>query len=370
MLSRTIGTAFRLFLAVEALQMGLFGAWGFPFWLTTAVSVALIWVYTFRGGIKTIVWTDTFQTFFLLLALLSTIFFIKNDLAISFSDLLGKVNDSPMSQIFFWDNFLSNKNHFFKQFVAGMFITIAMTGLDQDLMQKNLTCKNLKEAQKNMLSFTAILVLVNLIFLVMGASLYLYAESQAIVLPSKNGSILTDQVYPNLAFQHFGVLAGIAFLLGITAATYASSDSALASLTTSFCVDFLHLTKKEVQESKAKKTVKSVHLFFSVILLIIVVAFERVRAEYPSINIIGALFQAAGYTYGALLGLFAFGIFTKRNLRDKLVPLIAVLSPLLAFYFSKNAPNWFGYTFGDELIVLNGLLNFLGLYLISTKTKK
>ena len=364
LLSRTIGTAFRLFLAVEALQIGLFGAWGFPFWLTTAISIALIWLYTFRGGIKTIVWTDTFQTTFLLLALFAAIFFMKQDLGWSVGKLISEIKQSSLSQIFFWDNFAENKNHFIKQFFAGMFIAIAMTGLDQDLMQKNLTCKNLQEAQKNMFSFVVVLVLVNFVFLVMGALLYLYADAQNITLPSKAGKIITDQVYPVLAFEHFGVVAGIAFLLGITAATYASSDSALASLTTSFCIDFLGITKKEKEEKQAKNTVRIVHFGFSVVLLLIVVIFEQVRNAYPQINIIGALFQAAGYTYGALLGLFAFGITTKRTLHDKLVPFICVICPIIAFLVQQNSTAW-GYTFGDELIIFNGLLNYLGLWLIS-----
>jgi SSS family transporter len=369
LLSRTIGTAFRLFLAVEALQIGLFGAWGFPFWLTTAISIALIWLYTFRGGIKTIVWTDTFQTTFLLLALFASIFFMKQDLGWSVGKLISEIKQSSLSQIFFWDNFAENKNHFIKQFFAGMFIAIAMTGLDQDLMQKNLTCKNLQEAQKNMFSFVVVLVLVNFVFLVMGALLYLYADAQNITLPSKAGKIITDQVYPVLAFEHFGVVAGIAFLLGITAATYASSDSALASLTTSFCIDFLGLTKKDKEEKQAKNTVRIVHFGFSVVLLLIVVIFEQVRNAYPQINIIGALFQAAGYTYGALLGLFAFGITTKRTLHDKLVPFICVICPIIAFLVQQNSTAW-GYTFGDELIIFNGLLNYLGLWLISKPIKK
>lgn len=366
LLSRTIGTAFRLFLAVEALQIGLFGAWSFPFWLTTAVSIALIWLYTFRGGIKTIVWTDTFQTTFLLLALFTAIFFMKEDLGWSLGKLAGEIQESPLSKIFFWENFAENKNHFIKQFLAGMFIAIAMTGLDQDLMQKNLTCRNLPDAQKNMFSFVVVLVFVNFIFLAMGALLYLYADAQNIVLPSKAGKIITDQVYPVLAFEHFGLVAGIAFLLGITAATYASSDSALASLTTSFCIDFLGLTKKEKGEKEAKSTVRLVHFGFSVILLLIVVIFEQVRNSYPQINIIGALFQAAGYTYGALLGLFAFGVTTKRKLYDKLVPFVCVVCPLIAFLVQQNSAKW-GYVFGDELIILNGLLNYLGLWIISKK---
>jgi len=369
LLSRTIGTAFRLFLAVEALQIGLFGKWDFPFWLTTAISISLIWLYTFRGGIKTIVWTDTFQTSFLLLALFSAIGAIKQDLGWSLENLATAVSQSPFSKIFFWENFAESKQHFIKQFLAGMFIAIAMTGLDQDLMQKNLTCKNLREAQKNMFSFVTILVAVNFVFLVMGALLYLYAENKGIALPSQNGKIITDQVYPVLAFEHLGGIAGIAFLLGITAATYASSDSALASLTTSFCIDFLGLTKKEVAEHKAQKTVRWVHLGFSLLLLLIVVLFERLRSAYPQMNIIGALFQAAGYTYGALLGLFAFGITTKRNLRDKLVPWVCVLCPVIAFVIAQNSKEWLGYVFGDELILLNGLLNYAGLWLISLNSQ-
>lgn len=370
LLSRTIGTAFRLFLAVEALQIGLFSKWNLPFWLTTAISLLLIWLYTFKGGIKTIVWTDTFQTAFLLLALFSAVGAIKHNLEWSLEELTQTIAQSRFSQIFFWDNFLSNKQHFIKQFLAGMFIAIAMTGLDQDLMQKNLTCRNLKEAQKNMFSFVAILVVVNFVFLVLGALLYLYAEQKSITLPSKDGKIITDQVYPMLAFEHLGQVAGIAFLLGITAATYASSDSALTSLTTSFCIDFLGITKKDIPEPKTQRIVKKVHLAFSLLVLLIVIGFEKLRSAYPQINIIGALFQAAGYTYGALLGLFAFGITTQRDLHEKLIPLVCLLCPLLAFWIAQNAPQWCGYTFGDELILLNGLLNYAGLWLISHNKQK
>jgi Na+/proline symporter len=369
LLSRTIGTAFRLFLAVEALQIGLFNDLGFPFGLTTAISIALIWVYTFRGGIKTIIWTDSFQTAFLVTALLTSVWLIKTELGMSFSGLIETLSESKFSKVFYSDDFLGNKRHFIKQILSGMFIAIAMTGLDQDLMQKNLTCKNLKEAQKNMFWFSITLVFVNLIFISLGALLYIYAQSKGIILPNANGVIITDQVYPFLAFKYFGVVAGIAFLLGITAATYASSDSALAALTTSFCIDFLGMQKNSQTENENKKTIRWVHLGFSALILVVVLVFKFVKDQNPATNVIGAVFNAASYTYGPLLGLFAFGLFMKNEIKDKLSPLVCVASPILSYFINMYSKDILGgYVFGFEVIILNGLLTFLGLWAISKKT--
>lgn len=359
LLSRTIGSAFRLYLAVMVLQLGLFGAWGFPLWLTSLISVALIWVYTFRGGIKTIVWTDTFQTTFLLLALFSSIFLIKDALNLSWWELSTTIYESNYSKMFFFD---SSGNNFFKQFVSGMFIAIAMSGLDQDMMQKNLTCKSLPEAQKNMRYFMVVLVFVNFVFLCLGALLYIYANKMQIQLPTFNNKIITDQVYPILAFQHFGVWAGIMFLLGITAATYASSDSALTSLTTAFCVDFLNL--KDKSEKQKTITIRIVHLAFSFILIVLIVIFDEVTKLYPGSDVVGALFRASGYTYGPLLGLFAFGLFSKYELKDKFVPFVCLICPVISYFINIYSPQYLGYTFGFEILVVNGALTWLGLWLI------
>lgn len=358
LLSRTIGTAFRLFLAVIALQIGLFDAWGFPFWLTTATSIALIWVYTFRGGIKTIVWTDTFQTTFLLLALLSSIYLIKTELNLGFLEISSTISNSKFGQVFFWDDW-RGVDFFPKQFLSGMFIAIAMTGLDQDMMQKNLTCKSLPEAQKNMFWFSFTLFVVNWIFLSLGALLYIYAEQKGIILPKAS-----DNVYPQLAFNNFGIVAGVAFLLGITAATYASSDSALTSLTTSFSIDFLNVSDKNEEDSK--KIIRFVHLGFSILLLIIIVVFKAVKDAYPDANVITLLFKVTGYTYGPLLGLYGFGLATKRRVNDKLVPFLCLfclfLSWAIDFYSAQVVKD---FKFGSTILLVNGLLNFGGLFLIS-----
>jgi Na+/proline symporter len=361
LLSRTVGASFRLFLAAGVLQLGLFNAWGVPFELTTFICVFLIWVYTFKGGIKTIIWTDTFQTTFLISAVIVSIFLIKDELNLGWSALINTVSESPYSQVFFWD-WQDNKN-FFKQFFAGAFIAIVMTGLDQDLMQKNLSCKNIQEAQKNMFWFTVVLVFVNILFLALGVLLYAYASAKGIALPAK-----TDDLYPMLAFQHFGLVAGIAFLLGIVASTYASADSALASLTTSFCVDFLGVTK--MPEQSRQKYVTIVHISFSILLVLMIILFKTINDADPKGSVVKSLFTAAGYTYGPLLGLFSFGLFTKLKVRDPWVPLACLIAPILSYIININSEQWlFGYKFGFEILIVNGILTFLGL-LILVKRKQ
>ncbi len=366
LLSRTLGSGLRLFLAVVVLQVGLFGAWGFPFWLTAVVSVALIWVYTFQGGIKTIIWTDTFQSTFLLLALIFSLYFMASELNFGFFETFSKVYQSDYTTMFYWD--ILPKNNFFKNFIGGIFIAIAMTGLDQDMMQKNLTCSNLKEAQKNIYIFTIILWFVHLIFLTMGVLLYLYAKEKGIALPMKDGKILTDQVYPFLAFNHFSVLAGVMFLLGITASTYASSDSALTSLTTSFSVDILGLEKSNLNEKQRKTLLTIVHIGFSVLLILLVLVFKFIQDTYPNTNVITNLFTLAGFTYGPLLGLYFFGIFTKYEIYEKFTPLVCVLAPMLAYILQQYSPVWFwGYQIGFEILLFNGIFTFCGLWLLVKK---
>jgi Na+/proline symporter len=312
-------------------------------------------VYTFKGGIKTIVWTDTFQTFFLVSAVIISVYLISQELGLSLGSMVSTVRGSELSDMFVWE--VNNSRYFFKQFFAGIFIAIAMTGLDQDLMQKNLTCKNLKEAQKNMFSFTLVFVCVNLLFLTLGALLYLYAESKGIAVPER-----TDYLYPTLALNHFGLLAAVFFLLGITASSYASADSALAALTTSFCVDFLNFDKRpEKQRDRIKFRV---HLGFSLLLFLVIILFEAINDA----SVVSAVFTAAGYTYGPLLGLFAFGIFTRLPVRDNLVPLVCLISPVLCYVINANSEEWLnGYRFGFEILILNGFLTFLGLLALSKK---
>ena len=356
MISRTIGSSLRLFLAATILQLFLFDAWGVPFFVTVATTIALIWVYTFKGGIKTIVWTDTFQTFFLITAVCVTVAHIFNTMDFSFSEIIGFMDDKGYSRIFYFDDV--NSTLFFpKQFLGGAFIAIAMTGLDQEIMQKNLTCKTLGDAQKNMFWFSLTLVFVNLLFLTLGALLYLYSEQKGIVIPT-----LSDELFPRLAFNELGSLVGIFFLLGITASSYASADSALAGLTTSFCIDFLNFKDKEEKQKQREKFI--VHLGFSLLFLIIILIFKEVNEK----SVIDAVLILAGYTYGPLLGLFSFGIFTKRQINGVGVLMICILSPILSYLLSSNSVEWFtGYKIGIEILIINGLFTFAGLWIISKR---
>nr|WP_246850432.1 sodium:solute symporter [Rufibacter roseolus] len=355
LLSRTMSAALRLYLVAGVLQLAVFGPLGIPFAGTVGITIAFIWVYTFRGGMKTIIWTDTFQTLAMLLCLGICIWVVSEELQLSFTGMTEAIGQSKYAQVWVWD--AKAPNFLLKQLVAGAFITIAMTGLDQDMMQKNLSCRNLPEAQKNMFWFTVILLVVNLLFLILGALLYFYATKKGILLPSKG-----DDVFPELALRHFPVVAGIAFILGITAITYASADSALTSLTTAFCVDFLHFQHRpEAQRIRYKNWV---HLAFSGLLMVVILLFRLYNDE----SIIATLFTLVGYTYGPLLGMYSFGLLTKRTVQDRLVPVFGVLSPVLTYVISANSQEWFwGYQFGFEVLLLNGLLMFLGLWLVSAR---
>ena len=358
LLARTVGSAVRLYVAAGVLQLAIFNDFGIPFSVSVAITILLIWLYTFKGGVKTIIITDTLQTTFLVTAVILTIILISNQLNMSFAQVTTAIRESPYSQIFYFDN-INDPRHFVKQFISGAFIAIVMTGLDQDLMQKNLTCKNIGEAQKNMFWFTITLTIVNFMFLCLGALLYIYATREGITLPKK-----TDELYPLLALNHFGPVVGITFLLGITAATYASSDSALTALTTSFCIDFMNVEgKPEAQRARIKHWV---HIGFSVLFWVVIVIFSRLNSD----DVVTAVFDIAGYTYGPLLGLYAFGLFTKRPVRDRWVPLVCVLSPLLTWYVNANSAAWFnGYTFSFERLLLNGLFTYLGLWALSRKAE-
>lgn len=353
LLSRVIGASFRLYLVAIVLQWSVFDDLGIPFWLTVLLTIAMIWVYTFRSGIKTIIWTDTLQTAFMLIALGMAIFLLKDSIPQMELGFLNYFQESSHTQIFFWDDWKSD-HFFFKQFLSGAFITIVMTGLDQDMMQKNLSCKSLKEAQKNMMWLAVILVVVNFLFLFLGAFLTDYAILNGIEAKA-------DQLFPSIALSgNFGLALGIFFIIGLIAAAYSSADSALTALTTSFCVDFLGIEKKE---GSTKNLRKLVHLSFSVVLLLVILIFKYTIDA----SVIKELFVAAGYTYGPLLGLYAFGLFTKLKLIDKWVPLIAVIAPVLSYILKDNSEAWFGYSFGFELLIVNGLLTFLGLLLIVNK---
>ncbi|MBI3219601.1 MAG: sodium:solute symporter [Bacteroidetes bacterium] len=359
LISRTIGSSLRLFLAATILQLFLFDAWHVPFIVTVATTIVLIWVYTFKGGVKTIVWTDSFQTLFLVTAVAVTVWQIADKLDFSFASMVSSIQENGYSRIFYFDD-VNSKLFFPKQFFGGAFIAIAMTGLDQEIMQKNLTCKTLGDAQKNMFWFSLTLVFVNLLFLTLGALLYIYSAQKGLAIPA-----LSDELYPRLAFNELGTFVGILFLLGITASSYASADSALAGLTTSFCIDFLQFKNKTEAVKQRQKFI--VHVGFSSLFLIIILVFKELNEK----SVIDAVLNVAGYTYGPLLGLFAFGIFTRRNVRGVMVLACCILSPILSYVLSSNSENWFsGYKIGIEILIINGLLTFAGLFLISQLQKK
>ncbi|MHC0447567.1 sodium:solute symporter [Flavobacterium sp. 3-218] len=371
LISRTISSAFRLYLVVIVLQRFVFDFYNIPFAFTVMISLLLIFSYTYRGGLKTIIITDTLQTFFLVTSVFLTIYFICDRMDLSAITAFEEVKNSNYSKIFFFDDFMGSKFHFVKQILGGMFVTIAMTGLDQDLMQKNLSCKNIGEAQKNMFTFTGIFVIINIFFLSVGALLYIYANKNGIAVPTDlvTGKPRTDLLFPEIALNHLALVPAIVFLLGIIAATFATTDSALTALTTSFCVDFLGMDKAE--NSHKKNTVKIrhlVHISFSILVFFIILIFNAINDS----SVVGMIFKVASYTYGPLLGLYAFGLFQKsRNVNDKLVPIICLLSPFFTYLINENSKLLFaGYVFDNELIVLNGLITYLGLYLTSSKTSE
>jgi len=364
LISRTIGSAFRLYLVAIVLQKFIFDAWNIPFAVTIVICLLLIWLYTYRGGLKTIIITDTLQTVFLLSSVMLSIYFISQNLNFSLVETFEAVKSSSYSKIFFWDDFFGSKSHFIKQFFGGIFVTVAMTGLDQDLMQKNLSCKNIGEAQKNMLTFTSIFVVINLFFLSVGALLYMFAAKKGLDLAS---FATPDHLFPEIALNHLNIIPAIIFMLGLTAATFATTDSALTALTTSFCVDFLNFNKVVDKNSASLiRTRHIVHLSFSFLMLLVILAFKVINDD----SVVNAIFKAAGYTYGPLLALFSFGMITKRNVADKLVPYICVLSPLIVFFIDKYSASLTGYVIGFELIVYNGLITFLMLLLTSRHAEK
>ena len=361
-ISRVLGAAFRLYLVAIVLQQFVFSEWNIPFEITVIISILLIWIYTFKGGIKTIVWTDTLQTLFMITAVVLSIYFITDSLGWSFTEFLVSDELKSYSTIFNMDSIL-DKNHFLKSFFGGLFITICMTGLDQDMMQKNLTCKSLKDAQKNMLSFSIVLTFVTYLFLLLGALLFIYAKQNNITIPLLDGKPKTDLLFPEIALNSgLGITLGITFILGLIAAAYSSADSALTSLTTSFCVDILDMKDKSEQQQKSIR--KKTHIGMSILLVVVIIAFKYILNS----NVINSLLTVAGYTYGPLLGLFAFGIFTNYKIKDRYVWMVALASVTIVFMLGSIPANYLGgYVIGYELLPLNGLFTFLGLILIRRK---
>ncbi len=360
--SRVLGAAFRLYLVAIVLQQFIFDEWNVPFEITVVISILLIWIYTFRGGIKTIVWTDTLQTLFMITAVLLSIYFIIDSLGWTFSEFLASKELKSYSTIFNTASIL-DKGYFLKSFFGGVFITICMTGLDQDMMQKNLTCKSLKDAQKNMLSFSVVLTFVTFLFMLLGALLFIYAKQNSIEIPLLDGKPKTDLLFPEIALNSgLGITLGITFILGLIAAAYSSADSALTSLTTSFCVDILNIKGKSEKEQKTIR--KKTHIGMSVLLVLVIISFKYILNS----NVIDSLLTVAGYTYGPLLGLFAFGIFTNYKIKDRYVWIVALASVAIVFMLGNIPADYLGgYMIGYELLPINGFFTFIGLILIRRK---
>jgi SSS family solute:Na+ symporter len=384
LLSRIIGASFRLFLVATVLQLTVFNAWGIPFWVTVLVTIALIWLYTHRGGIRTIIWTDTLQTFAMLAAVVASILLITRAMDLSLGDMIRQVAAGEHSRIWVFDD-ARKENHFVKHFLSGAFITIVMTGLDQDMMQKNLSCRNIRDAQKNVYLMSLSLVPVNLVFLFLGAVLIHFAAFAAIPVPPS-----TDELFPLIATGgYLPQVVGVFFIVGLVAAAYSSADSALTALTTSFTVDILEGDR--MGEERLTRTRRFVHLGISLVLGAVIMLFRVINDQ----SVISALFTFAGYTYGPLLGLYAFGLFTRRKVRDRLVPLLAVLSPVLTYLLSHYFQQLFdvlvrllaahfhvlsmkliafyqeflaGYQFGFELLIINGAIMFVALLLTCKKS--
>ncbi len=358
LLSRTIGSAFRLFLVIIVLQKFMLDPWGVPFYVTVGLALLSIWIYTYQGGIRTVVWTDILQTFLMISSVIITVYYISQDMNVSVVELFTQVKDSAYSQMFFWDPLL--KNYFWKQFIGGALIAIAMTGLDQDMMQKNNSCRNIREAQLNMFSFTFVQVFINLLFVSLGAMLYLYSSAKCLQIPEN-----TDYLFPSLALHHFAPVAGMVFIIGLVAAAYSSADSALTALTTSVCVDFLGFEKESLKtEAQQIKKRQQVHVIVTIVMFITILIFRYVLDR----DVVTAVFTIASYTYGPLLGLFMFGILTKRAVYDNLTPIVCVVAPIICVILNYNSKAWFGgYEFGLEMLLVNGVLTFLGLLLLSKR---
>ena len=363
-ISRLIGSAIRMYLVVFVLYEFVFKAWGIPFWVPAVIFIVLILVYTFKGGIKTVVWTDTLQTTFLLLAALMTVVIILKTQNISFAELMSISTERGYTKLFETD--WSHSKFFIKQILSGAFITITMTGLDQDMMQKNLTCKSLRDAQKNVITSSFFFVIVNILFMSLGAALIYYAQETGLQLPTnESGVVVNDKIFPTVAFS-LDKITSIIFMIGLIAAGYSSADGTLTALTTTFCFDFLHFDKNDrISDEQKTRYRKIIHIGFAYLYLLVIIMFRPFHNE----SLIDKIFEIAGYTYGPLLGLYTFGLFVKnRKPNDKYVPIIAVASPIISYVLNLYSKNlFFGYQFGFEILIVNGLLTFISLLLISKK---
>lgn len=359
-ISKMLGAAVRLFLVCLTLQLLVFEPFHLPFILNVAVTVALVWLYTFRGGVKSLIWTDSLKTFCLVVSVVLCIYYIASDLELNFGGLVTTISDSDLSHIFFFDD-INDKRYFFKQFLAGVFTVIAMNGLDQDMMQRNLSCKNFRDSQKNMITSSVSQFFVILLFLMLGVLLYAFVAQQGLAAPSKS-----DELFPMIATgNYFPGIVGVLFIIGLVSSAYSAAGSALTALTTSFTVDILHAKSKE--ETILSKLRKQVHIGMAVVMGIVIFVFGLLN----NTSVIDAVYTLASYTYGPILGLFAFGIFTKKQINDKYIPFVAILSPILCYILQSNSEAWFnGYQISYELLILNASFTFLGLCLLIKRKKK
>ncbi|KAA6334802.1 sodium:solute symporter [termite gut metagenome] len=365
-LSKMLGAAVRLFLVCLTLQLLVFNPLGLPFILNVVATVALVWLYTFRGGVKSLIWTDSLKTFCLIVSVILCIYYIASDLHVSLSGMIKTITDSDLSRLFFFDD-VNDKRFFFKQFFAGVFTMIAMTGLDQDMMQRNLSCKNFKDSQKNMITSGISQFFIILLFLMLGVLLYTYAGQSGLFTPQDiaAGSIKSDEVFPMIAVgSYFPVIVGVLFIVGLISSAYAAAGSALTALTTSFTVDVLGIKNKG--EAEIVKIRKRVHIGMAAVMGLVIVIFNLLN----NTSVIDAVYILASYTYGPILGLFAFGIFMKTQVRDRYIPLVAIVSPILCFILQRNSKAWFGgYEFSYELLIFNALFTFVGLWLLAVRKK-
>lgn len=357
-ISKMLGAAVRLFLVCAVLQLLVFSPLHLPFLLNVVFTLALVWLYTFKGGVKTLIWTDSLKTFCLVLSVILCIYYIASDMQLSFAGMVTAIKESELSRVFFFDD-VNDKRFFFKQFMAGVFTMIAMTGLDQDMMQKNLSCKNFKDSQKNMITSVILQFFVILLFLMLGVLLFVYASQSGIKLPAKS-----DDLFPMIATQgHLPAIVGVLFIIGLISSAYSAAGSALTALTTSFTVDILETTKKK-SDAVVSKIRKKVHVGMSVVMGVVIIVFNLLN----NTSVIDAVYILASYTYGPILGLFAFGIFTKKKVHDRYIPLVSIVSPVLCFILQKNSETWFnGYSFSYELLICNALFTFLGACLLIRK---
>ena len=357
-ISKMLGASVRLFLVCVVLQLLVFDPMNLPFTLNVFFSVALVWLYTFNGGVKSLIWTDTLKTFCLIISVVLCIYYIATDLNMGFSDMVSSITGNDYSKIFFFEDG-NDKRFFWKQFLAGVFTVIAMTGLDQDMMQRNLSCKNFKDSQKNMVTSVVFQFVVISLFLMLGVLLYIFVDTKGIQMPAKS-----DELFPMIATQgYFPNIVGILFIVGLISSAYSAAGSALTALTTSFTVDILGSLKTKTDQ-EATKSRKRVHIGMAFVMGIVIVVFNALN----NTSVIDAVYIVASYTYGPILGLFAFGIFTRKAVKDKYIPLVAVLSPVLCFILDENSQKWFnGYSFSYELLILNAFFTFIGLLLLTKK---